>query len=309
MSTTRTSTLTLALLAGMAAAPLAQQRPDEIAIDVAQTPAAARVSVSAPGHAGDAVFLVVVDEAVEGPEHALAAGAILDARALDERGASSVTLPNLDLLVGDDEAVLAAIVMDARGGLDASRPIALPIGGTSSMGLGGPGGGPVVVTPVAPVNPIPPCLVVPPCGGGQAPDLIVSNIVLNQGLTSTGCTGTPLPFVGCPNGRSFTATATITNVGTCGIPCNTDISLKWGNGPASTGIVYDAFNQIVPTQGLLPGGSMTITRPFYMGPCDTPPPQTFQTWLFGAQVDPTMTIAELNEGNNFATPVQACNYQ
>jgi hypothetical protein len=270
-----------------------------------------------PQHAGDAVFILATT--AFDPEVAIAEGAVLDGQPLDAAGLyrgpfvppAAVRVPGGEEASGSGgsggmpgpgdvpqgtPAHLMAVVMDRSGNLHASSAVAMPTSAPGSWAT-------------TPVGPITPCLIIPACTPGQLPDLIVSSIVLNTATTSTGCTGAALPFVGCPNGRSFTITATITNIGTCGVPCNTPVSVKWGKGLTAGTIVFEAFNQTKPSPGLAPGGSMVFTRPYYMGPCDTVPPWTFHLDFFGAIVDPNNTIAELNEGNNTATPVAACNFE
>jgi len=264
------------------------------------------------GHAGDAVFILLTT--ASDPEVAIAEGTVVDGRALDAAGqyhqpfsppaAGAPTGPEQTPALGPPH--LVAVVMDARGALHASPTLALP---GAPGAPGGSGGSSAASVPVGPLPPIQPCLIVPPCAAGQFPDLIISAIVLNTATTSTGCTGAALPFVGCPSGRNFTITATITNIGTCALPCKTPVSIKWGKGLTAGTIVFEFFNQTVPSPALPVGASMTITRNYYMGPCDTPLPQTFHLDFFGAIVDPTNTIAEVSETNNTATPVPACNFE
>jgi hypothetical protein len=260
-------------------------------------------------HAGNAVFILLTTET--DPEVALAEGTVVDGRALDDAGLYSGFLtpaaPGAAPRPADAQAPVAphlmAVVMDARGRLHSSSTLAVPTGAPA-----GPGGGSSPST-FGPVGPIQPCLIVPPCTGGQLPDLIITNIALNTATTSTGCTGAPLPFVGCPNGRNLTITATIQNIGTCALPCKTPVSIKWGKGLTAGTIVFEFFNQTVQSPALPVGATMTITRSYWMGPCDTVPPWTFHLDFFGAIVDPTNTIAELSETNNTATPVPACNFE
>lgn len=280
------------------AAPLLDEGVPQVYVIGSENGLSAHVAAGS-ARAGELVVLVLSN--ASDARAALEAGVVLDARELDATGSyeQPLNLPESERRA--ELGQLMAIVVDARGEPHASAQLALPAE-TAAAPLQ------IQITPGPVAGPIQPCLIVPPCTAGQAPDLVITNITLNTATTSAGCTGAALPFVGCPNGRSFTITATIANIGTCGVQCRTPIRVKWGKGSTAGGIVFEFFNQTVNTVGLPVGGTMSITRSYYMGPCDTQP-WTFHLDFFSAIVDPTNTIAELNETNNTAAPVAACNFE
>lgn len=290
------STATLAALL-LVASPLRAQEDLVPQVYITEIAGSYDVNVMAsPLHAGGTAFVVL--SRFTDPETALADGHVLVSGTLDQFGLFSAPL-QVPAPVLEQKATLVVVVMDGRADLVASRPVALPKAGG---GWGFVNGQENAIT----------CLYPPPpaCSGGQLPDLVITNIALNTANTSTSCTGAALPWVGCPDGtlpggRSFTATATIRNDGTCAVPCKTNLSVKWGTGPSPGGIVFEANNQTVKISDLLPGATVNITRSFWMGPCETP---VYNVVYFGAIVDPLNTIAELVETNNAATPVAACNF-
>jgi len=246
--------------------------------------------VAGAPHVGHLAFIVL--SAAGDPQEALAEGRVLEARVIGIEGVVRGVLPLSTASGQVDLSHVNGVLMDRSGRLSAVTSMA-----------GGPQGGGSLAIQIQPGGP-PICMVPspPPCTGGQLPDLIVSNIKIQTVQTSTAC-GPLLPRVNC-GAVGFNATATIKNVGTCAIRCNTNISLRWGNGPPGN-ILFDATSQVVPSSDILPGGTMTITRHYYLGPCVG---GFQQTEHFTAIVDSLGTIAESNEGNNQATPVVTCHH-
>lgn len=288
------------LVVSLCAASSVRAQEDAPLLFLIETADAVAASVTAgPQHVGDTVFIVLT-RSVE-PETALVEGHLVSHGRLDA-GARFWTELALPERIPDASPFLLAVVMDEHAELTASPPMALP-NPEDDQTSGYAGATPAV-----------PCLFPPPpfCGAGQLPDLFVRGITLVTVNTSAACTGQPRPWVGCGDGilpgqRSFQLRATIQNNGSCAVPCKTPLSIKWGKGPAPNAIVYEFFNQTVPISDLLPGGIVTISRPYYMGPCDVVNP-SYNTQWFGAIVDPLNTIAESNESNNTGTPVSACNF-
>jgi hypothetical protein len=101
----------------------------------------------------------------------------------------------------------------------------------------------------------------------------------------------------------FNVTVTIQNVGTCAVPCRTNLTVLFGKGPSAGNLTFDAQPATIQTKDILPGGTLQVTRHYYLGPCTG---TLTQLQFYGAIVDSAGTIAELNEGNNAATPIAGC---
>ena len=133
-----------------------------------------------------------------------------------------------------------------------------------------------------------------------APDLIISSFTSNIPTTTTSCGGT-LPNGSCVGGtRFFTATVNIRNIGNRILPAG-NVTVRWVD--ITTGSTQD---QTVPHPGIPVGGNFTVSRPYFLGPCDCVPPPTFFTHSFSALVDPANLITELNNGNNNSSIYVIC---
>ncbi len=132
------------------------------------------------------------------------------------------------------------------------------------------------------------------------PDLKIINYTTNIVPTSTLC-GLTLPDVSCFGGqRGFMATITIKNSGRS-IPAGTTLEVLWND--LTTG---SSQTQVPVHNGIPQGGTILVTRPYYMGPCDCAPPPTSFQHNFNAVVDPNNLIPELREGNNTSATYVTC---
>ncbi len=111
----------------------------------------------------------------------------------------------------------------------------------------------------------------------------------------------PCPDITCSGQRNFTATVVIKNVGTANLPAG-NISVKWvdwGNGDGSNSTQTQAHS------GIPVGGTYTMSRSYYMGPCDCLP-GGYHKHRFRAIVDPANLIVEVNEANSKSAIYKAC---
>lgn len=132
-------------------------------------------------------------------------------------------------------------------------------------------------------------------------DLVISSYTTNVVPTTTGCGGV-LPDVSCMGQRSFTATVTVTNNGPSALAAG-NISIDWTD---TTTAGSSTQRQTVPHGGIAAGGSITISRPYWMGPCGCVPPFTYYLHTFFAVVDPANLIPESNNNNNTSATYSAC---
>ena len=133
-------------------------------------------------------------------------------------------------------------------------------------------------------------------------DLSITSYTTNITPTSTNC-GALLPDVSCAGQRGFLASVVILNSGPFSLPAGS-LSVDWTDvTPAGS----STQRQTIPHGGIAAGGTFTFTRPYWMGPCDCPPPGgNYFTHTFFAQVDPANLIPESNENNNFSISYVAC---
>ncbi len=132
-------------------------------------------------------------------------------------------------------------------------------------------------------------------------DLVITSYTTNVTSTTTSCGGT-LPNVSCFGGgqRSFTSTVTVTNNGPAALPAGS-LQVLWADLT-----LVNSQTQTVTHGGIPAGGSLLVSRPYYMGPCGCVPPPTFFTHSFNATVDPNNLIPETNNGNNTSPTYTAC---
>ncbi len=153
--------------------------------------------------------------------------------------------------------------------------------------------------------PVPPPSVIRPVL--RPPDLVVSSLWVDPSVPVTSNCGASMPNVGCAGGsRGFTLYAVVSNIGYSRVAANVT-TLEWGFSYSAIG----PWNWLFPPQSILPpipaGGSVTIQRPWYMGPCDCVPPGVPTPYYFTARVDPANVVNESNETNNqLGTPTVAC---
>ena len=131
------------------------------------------------------------------------------------------------------------------------------------------------------------------------PDLVITKYSSNVTATTTNC-GPTLPDVSCYGQHSFTAAVTIKNIGMSFLPAG-NIQIKWSIVGGSSQI------QTVPNPVIPIGGTMRVSRPYYLGPCDCAPPPVFTITTFRAEVDPNDLIMEKNENNNISPRYVTCN--
>ncbi len=132
-------------------------------------------------------------------------------------------------------------------------------------------------------------------------DLVISSYTTNVGPTTTGCGGV-LPDVSCLGQRSFTATVTVTNNGPSSLAAGS-LSVDWTD---TTSAGSSTQRQTITHTGIPAGGSITISRPYWMGPCGCVPPFTYFSHTFFAVVDPANLIPETNNNNNTSVTYAAC---
>ncbi|MEM1320055.1 MAG: hypothetical protein AAGG75_07330 [Bacteroidota bacterium] len=137
---------------------------------------------------------------------------------------------------------------------------------------------------------------------GPAADLIIGAYTTNIAPTTTRCGGT-LPDISCCGGqRGFTATIRIDNIGTLGLA------------PGRFKVLWiDLFNgstqeQVVNHGGIPAGGSIFVSRPYFVGPCDVTNPGECAFFIhpFAAFVDSSNVVTESNESNNRSRPYNTC---
>ena len=132
-------------------------------------------------------------------------------------------------------------------------------------------------------------------------DLVIASYTTNIVPTTTGCGGV-LPDVSCMGQRSFMATVVVVNNGPTGLPAGS-LSVDW----TDTTTAGSSTQRQTLTHGSIPaGGTLTFTRPYWMGPCGCVPPFTYFPHTFIAQVDPANLIPETNNNNNFSPTYSAC---
>lgn len=132
-------------------------------------------------------------------------------------------------------------------------------------------------------------------------DLVIASYTTNVVPTTTGCGGV-LPDVSCLGQRSFTATVTIVNNGPTALPAG-NISVDWTD---TTAAGSSTQRQTVAHGGIAVGGTLSISRPYWMGPCGCVPPFTYYSHTFFAVVDPANLIPETNNNNNTSATYAAC---
>lgn len=134
-----------------------------------------------------------------------------------------------------------------------------------------------------------------------AVDLTIASYTTNIAGTTTGCGGN-LPDVSCLGQRNFMATVVVVNNGPGALGAG-NLSVAWTDvTPAGSSTQV----QTIPHGGIAAGGTLTFTRPYYMGPCGCPPPFTYYSHTFSALVDPGNAIPETNETNNGSPVYAAC---
>ena len=115
-----------------------------------------------------------------------------------------------------------------------------------------------------------------------------------------------LPNTHCNGGvRQFNAFVDILNAGTAPLAAGTVVEVQWDEDLWNTSVI----TQITLTSSLLPGGIVTASRPYYVGPCDCvqiPNPGNCFIHRFWAFVDPQNQISELNENNNASEIYETC---
>ncbi len=132
-------------------------------------------------------------------------------------------------------------------------------------------------------------------------DLVITSYTTNVAPTTTGCGGV-LPDVSCMGQRSFMATVTVVNNGPGNLGAGS-LSVDWTDvTPAGS----STQRQTLTHGGIPAGGTLTFTRPYWMGPCGCVPPFTYFTHTFSALVDPANLIPESNENNNGSPTYVAC---
>ena len=133
-------------------------------------------------------------------------------------------------------------------------------------------------------------------------DLTIASYTTNIPNTTTNCGGV-LPNISCNGGtRNFLASVVIVNAGPGNLPAG-NLSVDW---TAVTPAGSSTQRQTIPHGGIPAGGTITFTRPYYVGPCGCPPPITYFTHSFFAQVDPANAIPETNNNNNTSATYNAC---
>ncbi len=133
------------------------------------------------------------------------------------------------------------------------------------------------------------------------PDLTIPIYGSNIPTTTTLC-GPVLPNVSCAGGnRGFMATVVVANQGCGDLAPGGTLTVRWAD--LNSGQTQD---QIIPNPGIPAGNSIRVTRPYFMGPCDCPPPFTAFTHSFMAAVNPDNAIAEKSYGNNRSPQFDTC---
>ena len=138
-------------------------------------------------------------------------------------------------------------------------------------------------------------------GVGPAVDLEIVGYGSIITGTTTVCTGAPLPNISCAGGqRFFTAIIAIRINGPDDLPPGT-IMVLWAD------LTTNSQQQTIVThQGIPAGTSIRASRPYFVGPCDCPPPFTPFVHSFMAFVDPGNCIPETNEANNRSPQYDTC---
>ena len=126
------------------------------------------------------------------------------------------------------------------------------------------------------------------------------------GTTTVGQTpiiAVPLqcPDITCSGQRNFMATVVIKNIGTAALPAG-PISVAWRDWAPGEGSTQ---TQTQTHTGIPIGGTYTMSRPYYVGPCDCLP-GGYHKHNFRATVDPANLIVESNELNNQSVIWKAC---
>ena len=135
---------------------------------------------------------------------------------------------------------------------------------------------------------------------GLLPDLVIQAYGSDISSTTTSC-GPTLPNVSCAGGdRQWTAIVSVANIGPGDLFPGTFI-IRWVD--LTTGSVQD---QTVNHNGIRSGSSLRVSRPYFMGPCDCPPPINFFIHSFIAGVDINNQVPETNEGNNRSPQFDTC---
>jgi len=135
-----------------------------------------------------------------------------------------------------------------------------------------------------------------------------SHQIAHEGGGSNPVAQTPIiavpftcPDITCSGQRNFMATVVITNVGTANLPAGS-ISVKWRDWAPGEGSMQ---TQTQTHTGIPAGGTYSMTRSYYMGPCDCIP-GGYHKHNFQATVDPDNLIVESNELNNLSAIWKAC---
>ena len=151
-----------------------------------------------------------------------------------------------------------------------------------------PGDGVMGAPQAIPINPV-----------RLRPDLVITSYSTSVTTISNNC-GTALPDVSCLGGeRTFTATVTIRNNGPAPLPAGS-FWVRWFDS------VGNPQDQLVQHNGIPAGGTIQLSRPYWMGPCDCAPPPTTYTRTFWATVDALNQVSEMNEHNNTSPRWTAC---
>jgi len=136
-------------------------------------------------------------------------------------------------------------------------------------------------------------------------DLVISNYITNNTVINTNC-GLPRPDISCLSGnRFFTVSVTISNNGSIALPAGI-LSVDWIDTditPSGRTVERRTYNH----SGIGLGGTLVVSRNYFVGrPCNCPPTNYF-SHLFSAEVDPGNLIPELNELNNSTFSRSFCN--